>query len=237
MQSSLFKKNRQIEFLVADAGIGIPRSLRIKDNKLALERAVQEGVTRNKVTNQGNGLYGVFRIALVANGRFNLQSMFGNMSVHEGDVRSTKEIVPYPGTLVRWSISLDANEIISRALVIGRKSHQIAFDYFDKIADQDREVVRLNLKDEFNSFGSREAGRAAYTKFKNILNWGSNSILELSFSGLKIVSSSFADEVFGRLLKDLGPIVFMNRVKFLNAESEILGIIDKAMTKRFSAPD
>jgi anti-sigma regulatory factor (Ser/Thr protein kinase) len=236
VQSCLFNRRRVIEFLVADSGIGIPRSLGIKDHEVALERAIQEGVTRNKATNQGNGLFGVYRIALVANGQFNLQSYFGNMSVFEGDVRFAAETIPYSGTFVRWSISLDANDIISRALVIGGRSHEIGFDYFDKIVDPERDSVRLKLKEEFKSFGSREAGREAYSKFKNVLNWGSNSILELSFSGINIISSSFADEVFGRLFVDLGPIVFMNRIKIVDAESEILGIIDKAISKRFRSP-
>ena len=52
-----------IEFTVADCGLGIARTLKIPDEREVLERAIEEGVTRNKETNQGNGLYGTFRLA------------------------------------------------------------------------------------------------------------------------------------------------------------------------------
>lgn len=52
-----------VEFCVADSGIGIADSLGESDHCRALELAIQEGVTRNKQTNQGNGLYGTFRLA------------------------------------------------------------------------------------------------------------------------------------------------------------------------------
>ena len=151
VQSCLFRDRKAIEFLVADGGIGIPRSLDIKDPKLALEKAIQEGVTRNKKTNQGNGLYGVFRIALVANGQFNLQSYLGNMVVHSGSISFRSETAPYNGTYARWSISLDAKNIISQALVINGRQHTIGFDYFDSITDPDRDCVTIKLKDKFIS--------------------------------------------------------------------------------------
>jgi anti-sigma regulatory factor (Ser/Thr protein kinase) len=59
--STIITGGRQmVEFVVADAGIGIKRSLGETKDARALERAIQEGVTRNPATNQGNGLYGSF---------------------------------------------------------------------------------------------------------------------------------------------------------------------------------
>jgi anti-sigma regulatory factor (Ser/Thr protein kinase) len=75
-----YKRNsarQSVEIVVCDSGIGIPKSLRgtfpeIKDDAEALEKSVQEGVTRNTVTNQGNGLYGSFEISRVSKGKFSL---------------------------------------------------------------------------------------------------------------------------------------------------------------------
>lgn len=79
VQALKYSNKNIIEFIVADSGIGIPKSLDIFDNNEALEKSIQQGVTRNKETNQGNGLYGSFNIARVAKGQFNIQSYYGNL--------------------------------------------------------------------------------------------------------------------------------------------------------------
>lgn len=233
VQSTYYGQSQAVELMVADAGIGIPSSLGIKDHQHAIERAMQEGVTRDRKTNQGNGLFGVYRIALVANGRFEIQSSLGHVYLDEGSVKFRDEATPYSGTFVRWSISLKSEKIISQALKFQGRAHSIVYDYYDKLLNEGGGRIVMRMKKEFSSFRSRQAGKGAYTKIRNLLNWGSTQGLELDFSEISIISSSFADEVFGRLFVELGPIVFMNRVHLINAPGEILGIIDQAMTKRF----
>jgi anti-sigma regulatory factor (Ser/Thr protein kinase) len=232
MQASTFGDKRIVEFIVADAGIGIPKSLNIQDPKWALESAIREGVTKNKETNQGNGLYGVYRIALVSNGQFNLQSANGNLYIAEGSVRFRSETVPYTGTFVRWSIPLDATDLIARALVIRGRPHVIGNDFYERIFEDPKVGATINLSSEFRSFGSREIGRQAYQKIANVLNWEPGNIVHIDFFGVTIISSSFADEVFGRLFLDLGPLNFMGRIKFVNASGDILGLIDRAISQR-----
>jgi len=62
VQVATFQKmRRRVEFVVCDAGVGIPQTLRetrsdITSDTHALERAVREGVTRDRSIGQGNGL-------------------------------------------------------------------------------------------------------------------------------------------------------------------------------------
>lgn len=68
IQVSTFEKTRkQVQFVVADAGLGIPTTLKeghpdIASDTSALDRAIREGVTRDKKLGQGNGLFGSYQI-------------------------------------------------------------------------------------------------------------------------------------------------------------------------------
>jgi hypothetical protein len=60
--STLQLSKKRIEYIVADAGVGIPRTLRATHRHLtsdadALDHAIREGVTRDKNVGQGNGLF------------------------------------------------------------------------------------------------------------------------------------------------------------------------------------
>lgn len=72
-------RKRMASFCVVDAGFGIPKTLReaipsYGNDVVALENSIKEGVTRNKDTNRGNGLYGSYQLAIVSEGRFNIES-------------------------------------------------------------------------------------------------------------------------------------------------------------------
>jgi anti-sigma regulatory factor (Ser/Thr protein kinase) len=61
--TNFVREQKIVEFCVCDAGIGIPASLRgghneIRSDQEALDKAIREGVTRDKRVGQGNGLYG-----------------------------------------------------------------------------------------------------------------------------------------------------------------------------------
>jgi hypothetical protein len=74
VQVSTFVKNtKRVQFVVADAGIGIPTSLRgghsdISSDTEALDRAIREGVTRDAAVGQGNGMFGTFQICSKSKG-------------------------------------------------------------------------------------------------------------------------------------------------------------------------
>jgi anti-sigma regulatory factor (Ser/Thr protein kinase) len=230
VQATWFRENNVVEFVVADAGMGISKSLGINDNRLALERAIQEGVTRNSNTNQENSLYGSFQIARAAQGIFNLYSRFATLSLtQDQEVMIRQEKVPYPGTAVRWNMRTDASGVISKALKFKGESHEISFDYLDRF-DIDGEII-INVKEQFVSLGSRDAGHRALTFLRNVLTSSGDAIV-LDFDNVNIVSSSFADEVLGRLFVELGPMVFMTRIKFKNADKETLSLIDRAIIQR-----
>ena len=233
VQSTWFKNSKLIEFVVADGGIGIAKSLRINDHRVALEQAVQEGVTRNKSTNQGNGLFGSYRIAANSHGSFNIFSGFATLSLkNDGSFKISESKIPYRGTVVRWSMRTDSVDVLQKALVIGGRPVDTALDYMERVYEAAGGSFSISVKNKFVTLGSRIAGKSASTYIRNILFNTDISSVTLDFAGVSVISSSFADEVFGKLFAEIGPISFMGRVKFINANSEVLAIIDRAIIQR-----
>jgi STAS-like domain of unknown function (DUF4325) len=70
----------------------------------------------------------------------------------------------------------------------------------------------------FPLVGTRAAGRLARTKIENLMDNGRVSI-EFDFEDIFLISSSFADEVFGMLFKRLGPLHFGMPCKFKNVDA------------------
>lgn len=226
-----------VEFVVADCGIGIQRSLGEKGDVRALERAIQEGVTRNPATNQGNGLFGTFRVSTLSQGRFELHSGHASL-VADGDssVRASRNTSTFfPGTIVVCRVGCDDEKLIENALMFKGKVHQPGFDYIEKRFESSAaDEFVFNMKKECLSFGSREAGIGARTLIENLLRADTTYAITVDFDGVGIISSSFADEVFGRLFVALGPMAFMSRINFRHVDSSVRAVLDRSISLRIS---
>lgn len=227
---------KMVEFVVADAGIGIKESLGTKTDQDGVERAIKEGVTRDQKTNQGNGLYGTYRVATLSKGLFELRSGNAYLRV-EGDnkARIKQHRSRFNGTVVVCRIGCDDDKLIENALMFKGAIHNPGFDYIEKkYKDQDGDFFVFKMSEECTSFGSRESGVLARTLIENIIRSHPDTPIRIDFSGISIISSSFADEVFGRLFVSIGPMAFMSRVSFYGVGSPVRAILDRAISLRMS---
>jgi anti-sigma regulatory factor (Ser/Thr protein kinase) len=236
MQVMTFPKRRRAEFFVCDAGITIARSLRsgrpdIRDDTSALRAAIEEGVTRNAKTNQGNGLFGTFKCCEVSGGEFDVISGAVSLRHRPGQLTVERTTIPYEGTYVRASIGYDYDRLLEDALVFRGRAHDPSYDYVERAYKLEGEHVSFSVKNELRAFGSREAGQLARTKVENLMDRYRTPV-EFDFSGIKLISSSFADEVFGKLFGELGPIRFGQLCRFKNVDSTVQGLIDRAISQR-----
>lgn len=238
VQVMIFPNKRLVEFFVCDAGITIPKSLRsgrpeIGDDVSALRAAIEEGVTRNKATNQGNGLFGTFKCCEVSNGEFDLIS--GNVILRHrpGQLRVKRDQIPFSGTYVRAAIGYGYDKILEKAFIFRGRQQDISYDYIERVY-VNGDHVEFVMKNEIESFGSREAGKFARNKIENLMDGGRMSI-EFDFSDVVLISSSFADEVFGRLFVQLGALRFGQLCKFKGVDSTIQALIDRAIEQRVRA--
>ncbi len=240
VQVQTFARDRKAQFVVADAGVGIPRTLRegyptLTRDEDALEKAISEGVTSNKKRGQGNGLYGSYQMCGQGQGEFELHSGYASLTFvpqRKKPLRATNEGLPCNGTLVAVTIDFSKPQLLEEALRFQGRKHEPNFlKPYEQSCDGD---MCFKLVDESPSFGSRMAGKPVRTKLLNLYGMHSSGRISIDLSNVPIMSSSFADEVFGKLFLEVGAVGFMRRFELMNVEDIVRHIIDKAIAQRVS---
>src|SRR5208283_3235699 len=172
-QFSFRRFSREVEFIVADAGIGIPdslRSLRNKDwsDEFALEQSIRKGVTRDPDFGQGNGLFGTYQISALSGGTFHINSGYAHLVVtRRGEVQVRHDPEKFVGTMVVCAIKFTRPELLERALSFKGENYRMA-DWIETKYEQDDNVIKMTIRDEAESLGSRRSGFGVRTKIKNM---------------------------------------------------------------------
>ena len=230
-------RSEQIEFTVCDCGLWIPATLRawhkeIKSDQEALGRAIREGITRASSLGQGNGLYGTWRITRKSLSNFQIYSNYATLQSNDSSVSVGGSDIPFSGTLVTARIGYGEEIDLSDALVIRGKPHTPS-DYIDHHFEEDQDGNRsFVLLDESDGFGSRSAGGSVRQKLENLVRCINERRVLNDFSGINLVSSSYADEVFGELFLELGPIKFSKSIEFRKIDPLVRDLVDKAIVQR-----
>lgn len=238
--STFMRDRRRVEFVVCDAGVGIPQTLRegmpeIRSDNVALDYAIREGVTKNKVSNQGNGLFGAFEVSRVSEGYMEIHSGHASLHYNKKDgLHIMREQVPFNGTLVVSCIDYSNPGLLSQALKFGGKPHY-PIDFLEmKFENASGDKVVFCMKDEAVTFGSRKGAEPINMKLKNIAKLYRDQKVFIDFAEVAVISSSFADEVFGKLFVEMGPLAFIQKFEFKNTSDTVRSLIDRAITLRSS---
>ncbi len=238
LQLSVFDlRTSRVEFTVSDAGVGVPSTLRttrsgMKTDADALLQSVRSGVTRNAELFQGNGLYGSLEICRVGGGRFSLNSGSGALFSINKAVEARNELIDHCGTTVDAIIDFSEPQLLERALAIDGRVHK-PVDYIELKYEQDGlQAVPFKLDEQATSFRSRPAGKPVHNKLANLVAACAGQTIYVDFGGITVVSSSFADEVFGKLFVALGPMRFMQAIRLVNVSPTVQALIDRAITQR-----
>ena len=233
VQATAYTSRNQVEFVVADAGIGIPKSMNMSDHAAALREVINEGVTRDKSRNAGNGLFGSYQVAALSNGTFEINSGYGFLlrSSSTEQLMNRELRIPYMGTSIRCGIGLDEQDLLDKALRFRGEPHVPPYDYIERRFETDEGDLTISMRDEARrDFGSRQGGVRIRKMVENLLR--ERHIISLDFAGVGVISSSFADEVFGRLFVDMGPRAFMMRINMCNVDPTVGSLIDRAILQR-----
>lgn len=240
IQVITFTKQNQISFTVADSGRGILNTLKegipsLRTDVQAIGEAIKAGVTRNKEFGQGNGLAGSLRITTMTGGSLDITSGTGrfisaeNSKHDEGD-----RFQNYLGTSVNGQIMTNKKFSIGDALEFnGQKYTPLnTIDLNYEMNDQD--CLYIAMKNETTGFGTRPAGKQMRTKTANFIESKPNYPIYVDWSGVPVISSSFADEYMGKLFLELGPINFSSKIRNKNMEPLVHGLLDKAISQRLT---
>ena len=109
-----------------------------------------------------------------------------------------------------------------------------AFDFIEKKFESEHsEDLKISIKEHRNLLGSREFGTTLRNKISNLLRAaGSGTKLQIDFSDVFVISSSVADEAFGKLFAQIGPLEFMQRIEIVNVDPTVKMLIDRAISQR-----
>lgn len=241
VQASTYPKNRTIAFAVADGGRGILSSMReamptLRTDLQAIGEAIKAGVTRNPKFGQGNGLAGTLKVATLTGGSFDITSGAGRLIVTPSDtIRQPLKRANYKGTIVCGQIRIKRDFSISQALDFGNGQEYVPTDVIETQYEmEDKDCLFLAMKEESTGFGTRKSGYQIRNKLLNLLGAEPDYPLVVDWEGVPVISSSFADEVMGKIFLKLGPLNFSARLRNKNMDPLIKGLLDKAISQRLS---
>ncbi len=242
--AQIHNRKKIITVSVFDLGCGLFNSLRRSPNIAvlnemeAIELALQRGITENKQIGQGTGLYGLQRIVEHNGSHFSILS--GRCSItYDYDSKNVSKKTRTPilskakrGTRVDFTINYSA-----------RIDLRLALGGYEMLEDFDMEMDDIALENGWlhfdvsersgGDFGSRPSGQKMRIELLNFLK-GSKERVIVDFQNVSIVSSSFADEFLGRLVKEIGFIGFTQRVQLLHVNKDVQVILERAISMRAS---
>lgn len=235
--------NSHISVAIYDNGIGILQSFKGSSYRLrspfdAIELAMRENTTRDPKIGQGNGMWGMKKIVNNNKGVLSITSSGVNISIDEQDnlvkheLNNTHIKLKKPfflGTLVDFQFK--CNNEICLSDIFGKN-----YEYTNLALEKlEGEGNRLNVKISQFSFGcsTRLAGEAARNRIMNYLvQTNYSKIINLDFSDVSIIASSFADEFVGKLIQECGFIQFNNLIRITNISKDNMAIINRSVMQR-----
>ena len=230
-----YPKKQWLDVAVCDMGRGIRNSIKeayeFKDHSSAVSKALERGVTRNTNAGQGNGLAGTHEISRLNKGYFNLWTgdVFYSRRLNRksGDFETLNTEIPGTGISLRLKTT---NAVNLQDTFIGEN----LWTYIEKESERIEDEGGLKIKDECVHTGGRNPAKALRLKIKNLLpeiEW----ILYLDFTGITFCSSSFLDELLGRLILDIGIEEFNNKIQLKNISDNLLDIANVVIHQRLGA--
>ena len=243
----LHARERKCAIAVSDTGIGIQRSLmnattsahvdleRVRQAHLAIEHAAQAGVTSKGKLNQGNGLHGLRRSVEINGGRLAIRSGRGLWAISAGITTANTDLTrpvvdaeSHQSTTVDWQLDCGSPVSINDALGTTNQGGELL-----ESIEVGPGHYRVNAAEIEASIGSRVKGSEIRVRINNYLAAGAEQIV-IDLSQVGVVSSSFADEVLGKLASEMGELAFRRRIFVDGASPTNRSLIERAIELRLA---
>lgn len=232
LQVQVNRTRHQLFIALCDSGVGIPQRMKgafpdITQDKIALERAIEKGVTSNPEHGQGNGLAGAVAIAHASKSKLAISSGRARLEVNLGNIKSMNYFPPVYGTFVEMEFNTQQAIDLPKTLW----GHS-PIDYLETKYENDDGELSFRLKDHARTFGNRPTGDRLRTLVRNLLTQCPGKTIAVEMEGVEVIASSFADELFGKLAVEMGIIDFSRYIKLNNVSPLCKSIIDVAIQQR-----
>jgi len=213
-----YPQRHRLDIAICDMGLGIRETLssshNIIDSQDAIKNALSRGITRDPKVGQGNGMAGALTIS---------EANKGELSVWTGDClfelkNDAQNYFPIPnvlGTGIMFSLDTQHGVDLSKTWI-----GESGFSFIDAIAESVAEVGGVDVSERCKTTGNRTPAKALRRWILSVLS-EMEEPLKLNFSKIKSASSSFLDELLGRLVEELGENNFKSKIK-LNGMNEMI---------------
>ncbi|MBX7203783.1 MAG: STAS-like domain-containing protein [Bacteroidia bacterium] len=239
VMAQVLKDSQILKVSIFDYGQGIFESLRNSKYKPrnasdAISLAIQEGVTRDKKIGQGNGMWGLYNIINLNDGVLLITSGKGGLNyvnrVKTAD--SYNDIIMLSPKQQSTSINFDIklNNPISMREALGGYE---PIDLFIENLEDEFDRVVYRIIDQASGTGTRQSGERIRNEIMNIYRSVKKPVI-LDFEGIGIIASSFADELIGKLVQELGLFQFQAAFPMKNMNSTIQSIVQRSLSQRLS---
>jgi hypothetical protein len=237
VQAATYSKSKHVNIVVVDCGRGIAASLRRRYGNLsdqrAIKQAVEKGGTSDPDRNAGYGLTGCVEIT---------KSNGGQMTVVSGNYRLlvdvprrsnappvfhySRERCAHPGSIVELELRTDRPVDLASAL--GQTS---PLTLMELRHDSDNQFA-FDIASEAPDVGTRQSGRGVRLKVLNLAQAEPDERIILDFSGVPMLSSSFADELIAKLAVEVGKVDFTRRFKLEGMTPSVKTIVEATLWDR-----
>lgn len=238
IMAQLHKVNKRFTVCVFDVGQGMYNSLKgskhCPETPLdAITLALQEKVTRDEHVGQGNGLWGLSRLVSESNGLLRICSAGAEYRINNGDVFTQKEGNFHLGndhgtTLVDFQLDYSSPINVTKAL----NGHKPT-DFWLEDLEVGEDEVLVVVSEMSSGTGTRKAAE----KFRNLvlnLTLSNKKRVILDFAGVNLVSSSYADELIGKIIGQYGFTFFNERFKLKNLTPTNVSVINRSVEQRMA---
>jgi len=218
ISAQYFPVNRQFEIALVDQGIGLLGTLGpshgAQNEKEAIDMALKRGLTRDTKIGQGNGLAGTERIAELNNGEVMIWT--GQAAMIKTEERHYSRFAPCNGVGIVLRLNVDVPVDLGTTWI-----GQRPYTYIDRCSEEIDNGSAIIVSKECGSVGSRDPARRLRNKIIAILP-DTHHPITLDFSGCRDPSSSFLDELFGRLIGEIGINAYQSKIRIEGLKNTML---------------
>jgi hypothetical protein len=225
-----FESQRRLDVAIVDCGRGLKASLEeampILSHGDAISKAILRGVTRNPAIGMGNGLAGSVDIVAANRGSMKLWTGDMTLEIAKGKHKGFVQQAAVPGTGVFFRLQAE-HPVNLEETFIGAKS----WTYLEAESQRISQTGGIQIAQECAHTGSRVPAKALRQKVQSLLP-DMEGPLVLDFAGVRSASSSFLDELLGRLVAQSGPAEFKHRVEVINLNRHVQAIANVVIEQR-----
>lgn len=243
IMGQIHQTTKRLSFCIFDCGTGIYNSLRGSSEHHprtpidAITMALQEKVTRDTSIGQGNGLWGLSQLITKSNGILKISSNGATYENTNGTITTAKQGGFYLGksngtTTVDFQLDYSKDIDIASALT-GYNYNYVDLWLENLESDIDENIINIKISELSGGTGTRIAAEKVRNMVMNIVN-NDKKRVNLDFEGINTISSSFADELIGKIIKEKGFVFFTQAFRLTNLTPFLIAIINRSVEQRMA---